>query len=101
MEKINLYDFYNHNKAKKDAKEGNEIINNTDFKKCERDRIEEAKNYKIGDIIIFPDRVYNGKIVKIEEGYLYIQPLNKTTNKNISKYGIITENAVVLKRFYK
>lgn len=94
MNKICLHDFYNHDKFMKSAREGDEIINNTDFAKFARDRIKRSKKYKIGEIVVLNDRVFNGIVTKIEDGYLYLQPVNKKGNRKINKYGIISINAM-------
>ena len=94
MNKICLYDFYNHDKFMKSVKEGGKIIDNTDFGKFRRERIKASKKYKLGDIVKLNGRVYNGLITKIEDGYLYLQPISKKSNRKINKYGIVLINAM-------
>lgn len=74
MRKTNLTDFYNHTKLMEDVREGNKIINSTDFRKFEKDCIKASKKYKVGDIVRG-----NYKITKIEsDGTLVIQEITKT-----------------------
>ena len=74
MRKFNLTDVYNHESFMKDVREGNKIVNSTNFKKYELERVKASKKYKVGDI------VRGGyKITKIEkDGTLVIQEITKT-----------------------
>ncbi len=74
MRKTNLTDFYNHAKLMEDVREGNKIINSTNFKKYELERVKVSKKYKVGDIVRG-----SYKITKIEkDGTLVIQEITKT-----------------------
>ena len=95
MKKVNLYDFYNHEKMKKDSNEGNKIINSTDFKKYKNDRLEASKIFSVGQILELKEKCFNGRIIKIDSGDILIEPVNKITNKLIKKYSIEWINPVI------
>ena len=95
MDKINLYDFYNHEKMKKDSKEGIKIVNKTDFKKYKNDRLEASKIFSVGQILELKEKCFNGRIIKIDSGDILIAPVDKITNKLIKKYSIEWINPVI------
>ena len=83
MKKVNLYDFYNHEKMKKDSNEGTKIINSTDFKKYKNDRLEASKIFSVGQILELKEKCFNGRIIKIDSGDMLIEPVDKITNKTM------------------
>ena len=76
---MNITQFYNHDKFMNSVKQGNEIINNTDFNVYYNNRLQASAQFKIDDII--DDNGMLAKIVKIDGDSIIAKPLS-WYNKN-------------------
>lgn len=74
---INLSDYYNHSKFMASVQEGNNLVNNTDFKKYYNQRMQAMHDFKINDIV--EDNTTHAilKIIDIDKDILIVSKVNK------------------------
>lgn len=71
---MDIAQFYNHNNFMDSVKQGDEIINNTDFNMYYNNRLQANTQFKIDDII--DDNGMLAKIVKIDNDTIIAKPLS-------------------------